>query len=338
MPHVPSYIQPSGGMGNEPALASGCTGTPEVVISGGIASSVASLTFSTNFAIGDSVTFGGVTLTAVAANPNALQFVPSGTLAASLAALVIQLQALSQPVPGVYSQNGTVLTFTPGYGVTSKYSFTVPDVTANSVVAAGGNTKSSSAAAVVQTFANNFAAGDTITFMGVTLTAVVSAPNTYQFVPEPLLQQTLASLVNQFRELLNASVGTVSSTPTTITYTDLPNVAAVPYAVSTVKTSGGTATAIQSTNLGQPLIHLSLDTEHSQLVSATANQFVMLDDGVESQKKSVANLGAGSFNLKFAHPPTGVTNQIAIPAGAVAVLQFLSAKWRLILNDGGTLS
>ena len=335
-----NYIQPSGAVGNEQAIAAGCTGTPEVVTAGGIASSAASLTFSTNFAAGDSVSFGGVTLTAVASSPNALQFVPGANLGASLASLVTQLQALPQPVAGTYSQNGTVLTFTPSYGVTSSYTTALPDVTAAAVQAAGGNSVaySASTGATTQTFAHNLAVADTVTFQGTTLTAVASAPSTNQFVPGANLQETLASLVNQFTSLLGATAGHFSSTPTTLAFTANPVASSAAYHVSAVKTSGGTNTAAQSNNAGSVETHLSLATEHSQLQSATANQFVYLDDGVETQRKTVSNIGSGTFNLVFAHAPTGVTNQIAVPANAAIVLQFLAAQWRLIFNDGATLS
>ena len=340
MSHSQTYITVPGAMGAEQAVAAGCTGAPELVTSGGIASSAASLTFSTDFLANDTVTFGGVTLTAVAANPNALQFVPSGVLATTLGNLVTQLQALPQPVPGTYSQNGTVLTFTPGYGVTTSYTTALPDVTAKAVQAAGGNTVAYANGVTTQNFVNNFAPGDTITFSGLTFTAVAfgGPVGLNQFVPDVTLLETMGQLVGKFRNFLGGTVGQFSNTGTSLSFAPTPVKSTAAYAVSAVKTSGGTNTAVQSNNLGSPLIYLSLDTEHSQLNSAIAGQTVFLNDGVESQRKTVANLGTGTFDLKFAHAPTGVTTQIALAATDVVTLQFLAAKWRLLFNDGGVIS
>ena len=70
--------------------------------------------FSTNFVTGDSITFGAVTLTAVAANPTAIQFIPLSTLALTLAALIIQFQAIAQTYAGTFSvtDTNTSITFT----------------------------------------------------------------------------------------------------------------------------------------------------------------------------------------------------------------------------------
>lgn len=66
--------------------------------------------FSANLAVGDSVTFGNLQLTAVAANPTALQFVPLSTLALTLAALIIQLQTFAGVNAVISNQAGTLTT------------------------------------------------------------------------------------------------------------------------------------------------------------------------------------------------------------------------------------
>lgn len=55
----------------------------------------AKIVFSANPAVGDTVTINNVTLTAVASSPTATQFIPSATLALTLAALVTQFGGLS---------------------------------------------------------------------------------------------------------------------------------------------------------------------------------------------------------------------------------------------------
>lgn len=59
--------------------------------------------FSTNFIVGDSITFGAVKLTAVASSPSSAQFIPGVSLAATLASLVTQFQAIPQAPAGTYS-------------------------------------------------------------------------------------------------------------------------------------------------------------------------------------------------------------------------------------------
>lgn len=79
------------------------------------------ITFSTNFEVGDVINFGnlnsgagGISLTAVASAPTANQFVPGASLAASLTALVTQLNGLvaGNLNAGTFSATATALTFT----------------------------------------------------------------------------------------------------------------------------------------------------------------------------------------------------------------------------------
>jgi hypothetical protein len=232
MSHSPKYVPVEHFQAPMPAIQAGKSGVPEVITAGGVISSASSVLLSTNWAAGDSITFGAVALTAVAANPTAVQFVPGASLAASLTSLVAQFNGLlaSQAAyPGVaaglFSTNGTTtLTCTPSYGATTGFT------------------------------------------------------------------------------------------------------------VASAKTSGGTNTITQSTNLGSALSYISMDTEHTQFNAAGAFD-VYLPDGDESQKKSLAMFGAGTVTMRGLHMP-GVLTTITFNGNDAVVLQFLGAKWRLVMNDG----
>ena len=73
---------------------------------------VSKILFSTNFAAGDTITFGGLTVTAVASGAGTDEFVPGVSLSASITALVTQLNAAVARV-------GTAGTFTATDGNTS---------------------------------------------------------------------------------------------------------------------------------------------------------------------------------------------------------------------------
>ena len=343
MSHAPKYVPTESFQSPMQPIKAGKTGQPEVITAGGVISALAKVLFSTNFAAGDSITFGGVTVTAVAANPTYIQFVPGVSLSASLDALVIQFQNLSMPVAGTYSKTdaATSITFTPtGYGSTGigGFSYAAP-VQASAVKTSGGtNTVSQVASITKALFSTNFAAGDSVTFNGVTYTAVASAPGVGQFLPNASLALTLSDLQQKFSTGVSPLVGSFSVTDagTSLTYTPVQVVSATAYTVSAVKTSGGTNTATQSTNLGVPLTFASLDTEHTQFSTAGAFD-VYLNDGDESQRKTFAMFGAGTVNLKGANLPSTTVNYAFNGADAL-VLQFLGAKWRLILNDGAAAS
>lgn len=342
MSHTPKYVPVEATMSPFPAISAGKSGVPEAISGGGAVSALAKLLFSTNFAIGDSLTFGAITVTAVAANPTYLQFVPGVSLAASLAALVTQFQGLSMPVAGTYSvtDTNTSITFTPtGYGYTSAgWTYTTPAQVTAVKTSGGTNTPSQAGGVSKVLLSTNFAAADSITVDGVTLTAVAANPTPAQFIPGLTLAATLATLAAQFATQFSFLKYTfsVTDTATSLSVTSVAVASAVGYAVSAVKTSGGTNTPTQSTNLGTPLTNISLDTEHTQVIGAGSFD-IYLRDGDESQKKSIAMLGTGTVNVKGANLP-GTTVNYALNGNDALVLQFLSAKWRLILNDGAVAS
>ena len=345
--HSPLYVPVEALQSPMPALAAGCSGVPEVLTVGGVISTAASILFSTNFAAGDTITFGGITLTAVVATPTNMQFVPGASLAISLTALTTQFQNLSMPVAGAFSNTaGTTLTFTPtGYGYTSAnlWSYAVP-VPASNVKATGTNTVATNGAGVTQTFSTNFVTGDSISFAGVTLTAIASnlangnasAPNAGQFVPSATLSQTLALVTLLFDALVPFTTATFATDSATYISAVSPVVkSAVAYAVGAVKASGGTNTPTQSTNLGSPAPTASIDTEHTQLNSVAGGIFV-IPVGIESQRKTFVNMGTGAWSGRGSLPNAFVN--LALAAGQAAHFVFLGGKWRTAFVDGAVLS
>jgi hypothetical protein len=181
----------------------------------------------------------------------------------------------------------------------------------------------------------NFVANDTVTVNGTAFTAVAAAPVGNQF----LIGVDLPTSLGALQTVLAASV--------------IVGVAAATYAVTDVNTAitatrkgYGDNSTLASTHatvvvsqpaIGLGLAYVSLLTEHTQLKTAALNGDVYLNDGDESQKKSIAMFGTGTVNVKGANLP-GVTLNFAMNGPDALVLQFLSGRWRLILNDGAVAS
>lgn len=188
-------------------------------------------------------------------------------------------------------------------------------------------------------FTGNLVAGDTVTINGVVFTCVASGATGAQFDVDSTLALSLASL----NTVLNASVNPLVSIATyTVTDTDTAITASFDdYGTSqnsVVLASTHSTVVVTQPSGGRAMVSLSLDTEHSQINLATSITVdFYLPDGDESQRKTIAMLGSGTANIKSAGSKLpGSTVNYAMNGADALILQWLSGKWRLILNDGAT--
>lgn len=193
-------------------------------------------------------------------------------------------------------------------------------------------------------FSGNFVAGETVTVNGVVFTCVASGAAGNQFN----VGGSLAASLSALQTVLSASVlpqvacaaYTVTDTNTSITATASVQTAATGaynYQNLTLASTHAPAATVSRPTTGYALPRVSLTTEHTQINSAALNGDVYLDNGDETQRKTIAMFGSGTVNVKGLALP-GSTVNYALNGADVLVLQFLSGKWRLILNDGAVAS
>lgn len=179
----------------------------------------------------------------------------------------------------------------------------------------------------------NIVAGDTFTVNGVVFTAVASGAVGNQFNVGTSLALSIAAL----QAVLAASVvAAVASSVYTDTATTLV-ATTVAYGANTTLATSEVSTAVSRPTVGVALPYFQLLTEHTQLQFGALNGDIMLPDGDESQRKTIAQFGTGTINIKAAHFPTGVHNY-AMVANSVLVMQFLAGAWHCIHNGGTTAS
>lgn len=183
-------------------------------------------------------------------------------------------------------------------------------------------------------FTGNFVAGDTVTANGVAFTAVAANAAGNQFN----IGVDLATSLTNLAAVLNASTdAAVATTTYTVTDTNTAITATRDTYGPVSLASTHSTVVVTHVAIGEFEPHIDLTTEHTQLNTGALNGDVYLDDGDETQRKTISMFGSGTVNVKGAHLP-GATVNYAMNGNDVLVLQFLGGKWRLIMNDGAVAS
>lgn len=199
-----------------------------------------------------------------------------------------------------------------------------------------GGVKASAAKIV---FTGNLVAGDTVTVNGKVFTCKASgATGEFQFDVDSTLSLSLDALVTKLNACTDplVSIATYSKTDTNTALTMTFDAIGIGQNDVVVASTHSTVALTQPSG-GKDITHISLETEHTQLVWDTSTETVYLPDGDESQRKTITMSGTGTANVvSLTDLLPGSTNNYAMSDGDVLVLQFLGGKWRLILNDGAT--
>lgn len=187
-------------------------------------------------------------------------------------------------------------------------------------------------------FTGNLVAGDTVTVGNVVFTAVTSGATGNQFNVDSTLALSLASLAAALNASTDprVSVSTYSVTDTNTAITSTLD----SYGVGPSLASSHSTVVVTPHANGKAAVYASVDTEHTQINFPTAfTADIILPDGDETQRKTIANLGSGTANIvSLGSKLPGSTVNYAMNGNDVLVLQWLGGKWRLILNDGAVAS
>lgn len=323
-------------------LAKGLGRAPEVITRGGDVA-VGKMTFTNNFAAGDTFTINGVTFTAMAsaAAPAVGKIVFTGNLVVGDLIVIngVTFEAKTSGASGELEFNvDSTLTLSLDALITKLNACTDP------LVSLATYTKTDTNTAVTMTSDTNDEDHNFIAISSTHDSVVVTQPNgavndltATEFVVGVSLSASIDALVTK----LNGSANT-DITPATYSKTDANSALTITYdANGSANNAVHISSTHDSTVYVQPTggyddVHVSLENEHTRFDLEDADTIsAYLDDGEETQKKTIANVGLGTINLTSPNDKLpGSTNQYALNGDDVLVLQWLAGKWRLLLNDG----
>lgn len=325
-------------------LAKGLGRAAEVITRGG-APAVGKMTFVNNFAAGDTFTINGIVFTANASAgaPAVGKIVFTGNL---IAGDIVTINGVA------FECKASGATGELEFDVDSTLSLSLDSLLTalngctDPLVSLATYTKTDTNTSVTMTFDANGVAGNFVAISSSHDSVVVTQPNggvndvtTTEFVVGVSLSASIDALVTK----LNASVISAIS-PATYSKTDANSALTVTYDANgsannsvQLRSTHVTTTYVQP-NGGYDDVRVSLENENTRFDLEDADTIdAYLDDGVETQRKTIANVGLGTINLTSPNDKLpGSTNQYALNSDDVLILQWLAGKWRLLLNDGAT--